>query len=144
MKHTFVGFIDGPKAIKYYNASMRQVHVSCNFQFPLSVSQTLPNTSATLLHEKPAQDEGESAPVETENVPDETDTMDIHLESNAEGAKRKQGTDGKQGIDEMPNNGVRRSKRQKRMHDYQLLPLKSQNRQNSSHPFLVSLPAFST
>ena len=123
-KHTFMGFVDGPKAIKYYDTSTRQVRVLHNFQFPLSASQTPPNTSATLPHEKPAQGEGESAPVGTENVPDETDetdTTDIHPESNAEGAKRKQGTDGKQGIDETPNNGVRRSKRQKRTHDYRLL-----------------------
>ena len=114
-KHTFVGFIDGPKAIRYYDASTRQVHVSCNFQFPLS--QTWPNTGATPPHEKPAQGEGESAPVGTENVPDETDTTDIHPESNAEGTKRK-GTNARQGNDET---SVRRSKRQKRTHDYRLL-----------------------
>ena len=117
-----MGFVDGPKAIKYYNASMRQVCVSHNFQFPLPTSQTWPNTSATPPHKKPVQGEGESAPVGTDNVSDELDEMDttdIHPESNAEDTKRK-GTNGK-GNDEMPDNRVRRSKRQKRTHDYCLL-----------------------
>ena len=60
-KHTFVGFVDGPKAIKYYDALTRQVHVSRNYQFPaLSASQTNANISTTLPQENPAQSEGET------------------------------------------------------------------------------------
>ena len=112
-KHTFVGFVDGPKAIKYYNASTRQVHVSCNYQFPaLSASQMNANISATLLQENPVQSEGETTPTGIESEPKNLDT---HLnESVAESRKRKR-------IDAAPNGEVRQSTRQKQMHDYRLL-----------------------
>jgi hypothetical protein len=38
--HIFVGFIDSPKAIKYYNAQTRQIKVSRNYRFT-AVSDTL-------------------------------------------------------------------------------------------------------
>ena len=87
-KHTFVGFIDGPKAIRYYDASTRQVRVSRNYQFPaLSASQTNANASATLPQEDPAQSEGEIMPIGIESEPRDLDT---HLnESAAESRKRK-------------------------------------------------------
>ena len=113
MKHTFVGFVDGPKAIKYYDASTRQVRVSHNYQFPaLSASQMNANTSATLLQENPVQSEGEAMPIRIESGPKDLDT---HLnESVAESRKRKQ-------IDAAPNGEVRQSTRQKQTHDYCLL-----------------------
>ena len=123
MKHTFVGFVDGPKAIKYYNVSTRQVCVSRNFQFPaLSNPQTHTNMAATLLQDDSVQSEGETTPIGTESVPNaneneipnETNTMDTHPhESTTEGNKQKQKT--------AKNNEIRRSKRQKKTHDYHLL-----------------------
>jgi len=66
-KHTFMGFMDGPKAIKYYDAATRQVRVSHNFHFPvISTPQTQPNISAT-LPQNSAQSEGESVPIGTES-----------------------------------------------------------------------------
>ena len=110
-KHTFMGFVDGPKAIKYYDATMRQVCVSCNFQFPVvSTFQTQPNTSAT-LPQNSAQSEGESVPIGTES---ESNKRDTHLNESSE-RKRKWTTD------EVPNGEVRTSQRQKKTHDYHLL-----------------------
>ena len=108
-----MGFMDGPKAIKYYNASTRQVHVLRNFQFPaLSASQMNANTNTTLLQENPVQSEGEATPIRIESGPENPDT---HLnESKAEGRKRKQS-------DAVPDGEVRQSMRQKKMHDYRLL-----------------------
>ena len=110
-----MGFMDGPKAIKYYDASTRQVCVLCNFQFPaLSASQMNANTSITLLHENPVQSEGESTPNGTESNREKV----THLyESNDESSNRKQ----KRHADEVPNGEVRKSKSQKEMHDYRLL-----------------------
>ena len=112
-KHTFVGFMDGPKAIKYYDVSLRQVRVSCNYQFPaLSASQMNANTHTTLPQENPAQSEGEATPIRIESGPENPDT---HLnESKAESRKRKQS-------DAVPDGEVRQSARQKKMHDYRLL-----------------------
>jgi len=110
-KHTFMGFVDGPKAIKYYDAATRQVRVLCNFQFPVvSTSQTQPNMSAT-LPQNSAQSEGESVPIGTESEPNKRDT---HLNESSE-RKRKWTTD------EVPNGEVRMSQRQKKTHNYCLL-----------------------
>ena len=69
-----MGFIDGPKAIKYYDASTWQVHVSQNFQFPAMVtSQTETNNSATPVHNT-VQSEGESVPQSHNEIDSEKDT----------------------------------------------------------------------
>jgi hypothetical protein len=59
-KHTFMGFLDSPKAMKYFDTHTRQVKVSCNYHFPVTeLSVTAPETSQTT----PAiQCEGESVP----------------------------------------------------------------------------------
>ena len=115
IKHTFMGFMDGPEAIKYYDASTRQVRVSRNFQFPaLSASQMNANTSVTLLHKNPAQSEGESTPNGTES---NREKVTHPYESNNESSNRKR----KRHADKLPNSKVRKSKRQKEMHDYRLL-----------------------
>jgi len=85
-KHTFMGFMDGPKAIKYYDAATRQVHVSCNFHFPvISTPQTQPNINATLLQNS-AQSEGEPVPIGTES---ESKNVTHPDESNNDRRKRK-------------------------------------------------------
>jgi len=102
-KHTFMGFVDGPKAIKYYDAATRQVRVSHNFHFPvISTPQTQPNICAT-LPQNSVQSEGESVPIGTES---ESKNVTHPDESNDDRRKRKQTAD------EMPNGEVRMSQRQ--------------------------------
>ena len=110
-EHTFMGFVDGPKAIKYYDASTRQVHISRNFRFP-STPQTQPNNTTTPLQSTSAQSEGEATAVPNGTVSD----MSTHpYESSAESYKRKRTTD------EMLEDDVRKSQRQRCTHDYHLL-----------------------
>ena len=112
IKHTFMGFIDGPKAIKYYDASTWQVHVSQNFWFPAMVaSQTKTNNSTTPVHST-VQSEGESVPQSHNGIDSEKDT---HLSDSTESSKRKRTTD------ETLDNNIRKSQRQKNIHDYHLL-----------------------
>ena len=69
-----MGFVDGPKAIKYYDASTWQIHVSRNFRFPVMVaSQTETNNGATPVHNT-VQSEGESAPQSHNGTDSEKDT----------------------------------------------------------------------
>jgi len=85
-KHTFMGFMDGPKAIKYYDAVTRQVHVLHNFHFPvISTPQTQSNISAT-LPQNSAQSRGESVPIGTES---ECKNVTHPDESNDDRRKRK-------------------------------------------------------
>ena len=107
-----MGFIDGPKAIKYYDASTRQIHVSQNFRFPAMVaSQTETNNGTTPAHNT-AQSEGESAPQSHNGTDSEKNT---HPGDSIESRKRKRTTD------EVPEENVRKSQRQKNIHDYRLL-----------------------
>jgi len=106
-----MGFVDGPKAIKYYDASTRQVHVSHNFWFP-STPQTQPNNTATPAQSTSAQSGGEATAIPNGTVSD----MSTHpCESNAESYKRKQTTD------ETKENDIRKSQRTRHTQDYRLL-----------------------
>ena len=113
IKHTFMGFIDGPKAIKYYDASTWHVRVLHNFQFPAMVTpQTNINNTATPM-QNTVQSEGESAPQTHNRTDSEKNT---HPCDSIESRKRKRTTD------EVPEeNNIRKSQRQKNTHDYHLL-----------------------
>ena len=61
MQHTFMGFEDGPKAIRYYDARTRQVRVSRNFCF-IDLSANTTPTNSTQGHTESVLSEGECLP----------------------------------------------------------------------------------
>jgi hypothetical protein len=107
-RHIFVGFADGPKAIKYYNTRMRQVRVTKNFRF---------------LRDTPVlQREGENGSKDTQAS---TGTVDAQ-QPGARAVPTQPETEDRGNPNKRPHlnendNMPRRSKRQTVRHDYQKL-----------------------
>ncbi|GBE89144.1 hypothetical protein SCP_1501500 [Sparassis crispa] len=55
-KYIFVGYMDGPKAIKYYDAHTRQIKISCNFQFSSNSPDHLPGNAPHVPQEQIGSD----------------------------------------------------------------------------------------
>ena len=107
-KHIFVGFADGPKAIKYYNARTRQVKITRNFRF-------LKNTSV-LQREGENGSEDTQAPTETVNT-QQSEAEAVPTQSEV----KERGSSNKRSCPDENEDMHRRSKRQTVRHDYQKL-----------------------
>ncbi|GBE80154.1 hypothetical protein SCP_0213570 [Sparassis crispa] len=55
-KYIFVGYMDGPKAIKYYDAHTRQIKISRNFQFSSNFPDHLPGNAPHVPQEQIGSD----------------------------------------------------------------------------------------
>ncbi|GBE85892.1 hypothetical protein SCP_0804160 [Sparassis crispa] len=55
-KYIFVGYMDGPKAIKYYDAHTRQIKISRNFQFSSNSPDHLPSNAPHVPQEQIGSD----------------------------------------------------------------------------------------
>ena len=79
-KLTFVGFLDGPRAVRFYDARARSIKTSHNFRFlkdPVSTPEHLPTLSDGMPHE------GESRPGDADKaggVPDTADQIESRTE----------------------------------------------------------------
>ena len=85
-QHTFVGFADGPKAVRYYNKRTHQVCVSRNYHFPNLETSAHPSANCEPLVPC-ASSEGER-----ETVPplvNEHENMDHILKEVGTGHKRR-------------------------------------------------------
>ncbi len=75
--HIFVGFDDGPKAIRYYNAETQKVLTSCNFHFLNNLPVTPSAPELILIDPAPAVPcEGECARC-GDNVTQQPGTMQL-------------------------------------------------------------------
>ena len=72
-KLTFVGFLDGPRAVRFYDTRTRSVKTSHNFRFlkdPVSTPEHLPTLSDGMPRE------GESRPGDADKTGGAPDTAD--------------------------------------------------------------------
>jgi len=98
-QHTFVGFADGPKAVRYYNRRTHQVCVSRNYCFPNLKTSTHPVAS----HEPLVPCVSSKGKRETIPLVNEHENMDHINKEVSTGHKRKIGNDEE-------NSTIRRSK----------------------------------
>jgi len=61
-RQAFVGYEEGSKSVKYYNAAMKNVLVLCNYQFLIPSTSSPPEELAIAPPEELAIDPGENAP----------------------------------------------------------------------------------
>jgi hypothetical protein len=108
-KHTFVGFADGPRAIKYYDAKTRRVKMTRNYKF---------------LHEPPVlQREGRSESKNAQATTETVDAQETEAEMPEQRERTSKETDSRKRA--FPDGELepeqRKSKRQTVRHDYQRL-----------------------
>ena len=108
-KHTFVGFVDGPCTICFYDMQMQSIKTSCNFYF-LNRMVSQPVQMDDSLHD--TQHEGESRPGDALDTVDNENTKSIEWETNV--SKQKQ-------MDEDETYSSRRSSRPRVVRDYWVL-----------------------
>ena len=72
-QHTFLGFEDGPKAVRYFNKQTQQVCVSCNFQFTKEETKTHPLDNSHEPLAPDASSEGELSQIAPPVVINEED-----------------------------------------------------------------------
>ncbi|GBE79025.1 hypothetical protein SCP_0202220 [Sparassis crispa] len=78
-KYIFVGYMDGPKAIKYYDAHMCQIKISRNFQFSSNSPDHLPGNAPHV----PQEQIGSDVPILTAQREGEQNIFPGTLPSNA-------------------------------------------------------------
>ena len=103
-KNIFVGYEDGPKAIKYYDSSTQSIQVSRKYHFPLCGLSNLEYPKAV----SPAQLEGESSGSMADKLPSNPAQ---YMEDGANQRKRKY----------IPDEPTKKSAQQKVTHNYSQL-----------------------
>jgi hypothetical protein len=105
-KHTFVGFVDGPKVIKYYNERTRLIKISRNYRF---LNNKLPNE---------APNEGDTPSVQREG-----EKLEDTLKNGANESANENGSSVNQKRKRIENENIplRQSKRAKTVHNYRIL-----------------------
>ena len=78
-RHTFVGFVDGPRAILFYDARMRSIKTSCNFRF---LNRPVSQPAQTDDSPRSTQREGESRTGDAPDTIDNENTKSIEWATN--------------------------------------------------------------
>ena len=103
-KHTFIGFLNGPKAVKYYSAKTRQIKVSRDYRFlKVESSQKPPENEIAQDVQREGEREGD------------TQQSGANINGSSVSLKRKQS---EQEVKGLPS---RKSNRTKIMYNYQVL-----------------------
>jgi hypothetical protein len=104
-RHTFIGFLDGPKAVKYYNARTRQIKSSRDFRFP----------NISPLRSAPPDDRIAPDVLREGEWEGDTQKSGVNKNGSSVSLKRKRS---EQEVEDLP---LRRSNRTKTVHDYRVL-----------------------